>query len=323
MTRARDLSNDEANGGGATPPFTAGKNAIINGDFGVWQRGTSFTTTDTYTSDRWKTYLASAGSITRDSTLVPAGSIYGARLTSSSAGFTGGIAQSIETLKAVNFAGKTVTLSAQIAGTVGKTASIQIAYSTSDNVTPFGTWTVLATSATLTATGTFQRITVTGDMPSTARSIRVYVGTVGALASTEYLTFGQVQLEAGNVATPFQTATGTIQGELAACQRYYYEAGGDTAYDYFGTGFAWSASYLELYVTHPVKMRVAPTLSVAGTFQYYGGGGTGTVTLNATQYPTTLGSNVEFAASGLNAGQGYMTRAANNTATRLKWSAEL
>ena len=70
-------------------------------------------------------------------------------------------------------------------------------------------------------------------------------------------------------------------------------------------------------------MRAAPTLSVAGTFQYYGGGGTGTVTLNAAQYPSTLGSNIEFNATGLNVGQGYMTRANNNTATRLNWSAEL
>jgi hypothetical protein len=31
-------------------PFFAGKNKIINGDFGVWQRGTYIATTNAYTA---------------------------------------------------------------------------------------------------------------------------------------------------------------------------------------------------------------------------------------------------------------------------------
>jgi hypothetical protein len=63
-----------------------------------------------------------------------------------------------------------------------------------------------------------------------------------------------IQIETGSVATAFQTATGTIQGELAACQRYYYEA---TLYQ---TGFpaGTTDNNRRQWIQFPVTMRVAP-----------------------------------------------------------------
>jgi hypothetical protein len=81
------------------------------------------------------------------------------------------------------------------------------------------------------------------------------VGTAGA---TFYLT--GVQLEIGSTATAFQTATGTIQGELAACQRYYIRwANSALANATIGMGLAGNTTSANINVTYPVTMRTAPT----------------------------------------------------------------
>ena len=69
-----------------------------------------------------------------------------------------------------------------------------------------------------------------------------------------------VQFEAGSVATAFQTATGTIQGELAACQRYYYRTGvGSANNTTYGVGMATAGTTAAIYIQYPVTMRVLPS----------------------------------------------------------------
>ena len=57
--------------------LTGFKNQIINGAFDVWQRGTSFSTNNVYTADRWIA-VANSGSptVTRGDNTFPTGSKY-------------------------------------------------------------------------------------------------------------------------------------------------------------------------------------------------------------------------------------------------------
>ena len=64
------VSFDQANFGGGQ--YAGAKNRVLNSNFSVWQRGTSFSialNTITYTSDRWSFYRNATGAtITRQAT---------------------------------------------------------------------------------------------------------------------------------------------------------------------------------------------------------------------------------------------------------------
>jgi hypothetical protein len=82
--------------------------------------------------------------------------------------------------------------------------------------------------------------------------------------------FWGVQVEASTAVTPFQTATGTIQGELAACQRYYYRLTQLNTKP-LGYGANSATSVHRSYVYFPVEMRIAPSsLEQSGTASDYG-----------------------------------------------------
>jgi hypothetical protein len=55
-------------------------------------------------------------------------------------------------------------------------------------------------------------------VPSTAKTLRIGVGT-GSVVNTNYIIFGNVQLEAGAVATPFEFEDAQVT--LAKCERYF------------------------------------------------------------------------------------------------------
>jgi hypothetical protein len=150
---------------------------------------------------------------------------------------------------------------------------------------------------------------------------------IGTLNATWYVT--GVQLEIGNVATPFQTATGTLQGELAACQRYYYRATIAVTPSRLGVGIVSSTTNADLTIFYPVPMRTSPTaLEQNGTATDYSVITSGnTITIcnavpNFGNASTTQAQTNFPVASGLVAGQACLGRPVNTNAY-LGWSAEL
>ena len=251
--------------------YAAGRNKIINGDFGIWQRGTSFTTSGVagqYTSDRWFAQGDAANSTITQQIFTPG--------TAPVAGYEGQyylryvkggttanqmfLSQRIEDVR--TFAGQTVTLSYWAKASTALTNEPLI----QQNFGSGGSSEVYTTTATQGLTTSWARYSVTVAAPSVSGKT---IGTSSYVAfwpirytgtSNVTIDIWGVQVEAGSIATPFQTATGTIQGELAACQRYYFRASADTAYAAMNaTGYLNTTTNALMYVTVPVTMRVAPT----------------------------------------------------------------
>ena len=96
--------------------------------------------------------------------------------------------------------------------------------------------------------------------------------------NTDYLTWSRAQLELGSAATQFTRAGGTLQGELAACQRYYYQPS-NTSANIGVMGATSTTGVARLYIAVPVPMRGnTASVSYTGTPQLYDGLATISVT---------------------------------------------
>jgi hypothetical protein len=266
-----------------TGNYAAGKNAIINGAFDNWQRGTSIsltTGTNAYGADRFInscTFSVGTSTVTRQTftpgTAPVAGyeGQYFSRLTCGSTTTVWAVRQRIENVQ--SFAGQTVTLSFYVkASAANATTAIQFSQN-------FGSGGSAAVNTDLTGpsiTTSWQRFSVTAAIPSisgktigTSSYLECTIYSTTSIASSLAVDLWGVQVEAGSVATAFQTATGTIQGELAACQRYYFrESTGSGIYSPYAFGGMQSTTQHNCAYRFPVVMRSAPTLSfsAANTF---------------------------------------------------------
>jgi hypothetical protein len=307
-------------------------NAIINGGFDVWQRGTGPFTTPanaTYTADRWTHFFNGTATVTQDNSLAVTNTGSGIRITATGSSSDNAIFQLIETANTLPLRGSIVTITAWVSGTTGVSARIALAHSTSDNTNLTSTNIAVADSGFVALSSTPQRITVTTTIPANARTLRVGINS-SSMVNTNFFAVTGVQLEVGAVATPFKRNAPSIQAELAACQRYYFRWA-QTATDPFsnaGLGYADSSGTCLVSIQLPVVMRV-PVGSVAefgGTWQLVGNGSAVTITnfvvLSAPFRNTHTGMTYALVAGGLTFQHVYVLRSAG-TNPFIGFSAEL
>lgn len=319
------------------------RQAIINGNFDVWQRGTTMTSVNgvTILADRWKMYTSSVSETNtfsqQDGTGV-AGSRYCAKWqrANGQTGTTGfQLGQSLETQNSILFRGQKVTLSfwakagANYSATSGYLSCyIRTGTGTDGEIIAGFTGSATVASQDNVLTTSWQKFTVTTSdvIAGTVNQIGVLfsgipVGTAGADDSF-YIT--QVQLCAGSVALPFMPKS--YEEELRACQRYFLAFGG-IAYTPLAMGQCISTTAVATLTEFPVEMRIHPGtggFSQTGSFQVsQAAGGLVDVTLAANQVSNKSLLLDGTGASGLTAGHATRLFTKNSATAFLYVSAEL
>jgi hypothetical protein len=327
MTRSRDVADTQDNLGGAVPPFVSGKNVLINGQMDFWQRGTSFSSVSGgYTADRW--VVDNAASVTRQAGTGPF--TYCLRVTNTAT--NPAIRQAVE-LPATGNAGYftigstwTVSFYARTSTSIASPLAFFMAFADVNGAGASAD--TIVSSLNIGASSTsWTRYTFTFTVSVAPSGTRTCIQVVPYLAAGAYagnFEITGVQLEQGNVATPFARAGGSIGGELALCQRYYWRAGGQTSYQAFGTGIFESATGAWLVIQNPVPMRAAPSSIDWSTLAIWDGGAVRAVTgVTAGEFAAYVARVFVTVASGGTQFRPVQLFANNSTSAFVGFSAEL
>jgi hypothetical protein len=266
----------------------SGGNAIINGAFDIWQRGTSFNTNGAFAADRWSTEFNGGAVATSRQVFSPnelpisgfGEDNFYARVATSGQSTSGHLTifqQKIESVRTL--ANQTVTLSfyaksnsgtpkiatefEQIFGSGGSPSSPVVTYAGQSTIST--TWTRYSVTVTLPSLSGKTIGTNDDDSLrlrlwlSAGSDFNSRTGSIGIQNNT--IDIWGVQVEAGPTANAFRRNANSLEGELAACQRYYYRYNAVTTGDYLGLGSGISGTAVLATIFLPVPLR-APATSV-------------------------------------------------------------
>ena len=290
-----------------------GKNAIINGNFDIWQRATSQTASGYGSDDRWynasqgSTQVASRQAFTLGQTDVPNNPRYYARTVVTSVAGVSSRAFKFQRIEGVEaFAGTTATLSFWAKADANKNIAVEFQQYFGTGGSPSATVTGIGVT-TIALTTSWVKHTVSVAIPSIATDPLKVLGSDGndalqlnlwmdAGSNWNARTFSQVQIEAGSVATEFEPRT--VGEELALCQRYFQSTG---VLAFFVVARFTAAAGLPLNFLHfENEMRASPTLSTTGAFQTNTGYGGTPGFSNITSHGCRISGTVSISASAIN-----------------------
>jgi len=224
------------------------KNYLINGNFDMWQYGTSQTSSGYGSDDRWanlnvgSTKTHSMVNATDTERALFSASKFSRTVVSSVVGVSNYVIKLQYVENVTKLAGKTVTISFWAKADSNKNIAIKLAQSFGTGGTPSATVDGIGTQL-VALTTTWQKKTITVTLPSiigktlgvdgvhTTTTGITFAFDMGSTYNTAYSSLGQqsgtfdiaqVKLEDGAVATDgWHPYDGEFGGEVQACQRYY------------------------------------------------------------------------------------------------------
>jgi hypothetical protein len=132
------------------------------------------------------------------------------------------------------------------------------------------------------------------------------------------------QLEEAAGVSAFARNGATIQGELAACQRYYFRWGGTNNFGRMALGFAGSLTTGGLFfVQHPVQMRTNPTALEYSTLAAWDQTTLRAITSLTIGQAALNATSVDFATTGLTAYRPYELLSNSSSSAFFALTAEL
>ena len=257
------------------------RNKLINGNFDIWQRGTS-TTSSAYLADRWvcaslgSTKTASRQAFALGQTDVPNNPSYFMRHVVTSVAGSGNYAsmdQKIEGVKTLS--GGPATISFWAKADANKNISVEFLQYFGSGGSPSSF--VIADAQLVALTTSWAKYTITADIPSiSGKTLGTDVNDdlhvtfwfdAGSTYDARAASLGQqsgtfdiaqVQIEEGTAATPFEQRPYGV--ELSLCQRYFFTGFVSRAWNFTGTTLAVGQSF-----SFPTTMRSTPTVTLSGS----------------------------------------------------------